>query len=437
VPIDRSEVSHRWWKRHEPALWALASAVVGRLTGLLGALMAAAWLGAGMFGGVGSIVATVTMISSVAGLGLGQTVTTQLAARSYTDPVEGGYLAANVLVMAAIVGTVSGIALAVGAGTVAALGGFPEFAGHLRLAAPLVPLGVGAVAATAVLQGVQRYGSAARWLALRAILTGVAMGLGGVLGSLEATIVSLIIAESIAVLLVSLMVQREFHRLGIRLVPRNWPRTARLATSVGAPALVSVVATTLGLWTVRSVLLRQTGGVHEAGIFDAANRWAQFALFVPASLSTIQIPVLTHLRAQSRWADLRRQQGEWFWVGLVTTAVAGGALIISSRLLMGWVGPEFAGGATTLGVLALAAVPIGMNSLLGPVLIAAGQLWARCLADVALAMMLIGSAWVLVPVARSLGLAAAYLVSYSVLTLWLALRVRAVTSPPGLLDAAR
>jgi O-antigen/teichoic acid export membrane protein len=429
-------VTASWLTRHSPSLWALGSSVVGRSTSLASALLAAAMLGPERFGGLGAILATIATLSSLAGMGFGQTLTSQLAARAETAPAELGELAASVLLVALVTGGAGAMALWLTAAPLASLGGFPSLTRELQLASPLLPLGIVAVTELGVLQGLQRYADASRWLALRALLTGAATVLGGRSGSLAQAIGWLIVAETVALTAVHWQVVAAFRRMGGALRRGNGVATVRVLSAVGAPASISAVATVVGLWAARTVLVREPSGLRDSGIFDAANRWAQLALFVPASLATIQVPVLSYLRARARLHELGRQQREWLWFGLGTTSAVSTALVFGARPMMRWVGPDYGDGTLTLVVLAVAGIPMALNSLVGPVYIAAGRMWTRCLADVALALLLVLGALVMVPLGRSAGLAAAHLLAYGCVSLWMWYRMRGLHEVSDLKQAA-
>jgi O-antigen/teichoic acid export membrane protein len=106
-------------------------------------------------------------------------------------------------------------------------------------------------------------------------------------------------------------------------------------------------------------------------------------------------------------------------MGLGSTTLIVVGLMVTAPMLMGWVGAEYAGGTRVLIVIAGASIPIAMNSLLGPPLIAAGRLWTRCTADVVLAGLLVAAAWLLLPAAGGMGLPLAYVAAYGVIALWM------------------
>lgn len=285
--------------RNAPSLWALAGSAAGRIVALTSSLIAAAAMGPEGYGGLGSVLATTTTVTALAGLGLGQTLSIHLAADARSDAAEGGRVVAAILRLAMWIGFAAAIVVWLAAGTIARVGGFADIVGALRLSVLLIPFGILGVTELGALQGLQQFRTASLWLTWRAVLSGAATALGGITRRLDLTVMLLVVGEGLALLTIHVLVVREFRRRGGRVAGGDWRAAVRWTSSVGGPTAVSAIATMFGIWSARALLLRQPNGAFEAGVFDAANRFAQLALFVPASLANIQVPVLTALHADS------------------------------------------------------------------------------------------------------------------------------------------
>ena len=77
-------------------------------------------------------------------------------------------------------------------------------------------------------------------------------------------------------------------------------------------------------------------------------------------------------------------------------------------------GAEYEIGANVLRVLAIGTIPVVLNTALGQILVSLDRMWWRCVADVVLSVLLVLSAWILIPRFSATGLATAHLISFAV-----------------------
>ena len=75
---------------------------------------------------------------------------------------------------------------------------------------------------------------------------------------------------------------------------------------VSLPALIASVSLQPALWLGQVLLSRQPDGLRHVGTFAVAMRWHAIALFVPATMGSVLLPMLGRLRATGRSMDARR-----------------------------------------------------------------------------------------------------------------------------------
>lgn len=394
-------------------LWLLGGAVLARGSMLAGTLLAARLLGRAEFGRLALVQSTVGLFSVFATAGLA------LTAAKYVAELreDARIVAAHIGLTRVATATLAVIATAVMIWCVGSpllpvsITGSAEL---FRIGAVLVTFSVVAGVDGGVLLGFQSFHK----YALVAIGRGVAyltlLPLGAIVGGVLGAVVGLVIAEGVGLTMTEVAVQRACTEAGVRVSYdwRGYPlRTAAL--HFAAPAFLSSIATMPAIWYANILLTRQPNGLAALGQFSAADKWKQLMLFVPSAMSPLMIPLLTRLRVA--------HDREGFRVAMVTNIVVNAAVVAAPIGLAvcwpGWMmrlfGADFAGGARTLTLLAISALPTVLNNVMGQALVSEGRMWLRCSLDVMLGVSITGASMVLIPRFYDIGLAGAYLIAFS------------------------
>jgi O-antigen/teichoic acid export membrane protein len=232
--------------------------------------------------------------------------------------------------------------------------------------------------------------------------------------------------------------------LGLRLVtsargPRSTARYGRTELlievrsllRVSLPALIASVSLQPALWLGQVLLSRQPDGLQNVGTFAVAMRWHSIALFVPATMGSVLLPMLGRLRATGRNMDARALFVRYGALTLAFSTATCLGLIAFAAPLMGLQGREYSLASGVLVVLAVATVPAALNNVLGSRALAEGRVALWVWSDLALAAALVASAVVLVPPLDDTGLAWAYLAAYVASCLVLLPIALAARSPAG------
>lgn len=268
-------------------------------------------------------------------------------------------------------------------------------------------------AQTGVLAGLEAFRAVATTSIVRAVILFLAMTLGAWWHGVTGATVGLVLAEGLAVAINRRAIRDTCTRAGIGSAERADWQHARGVIAFALPSLLSSLATQPALWFGSVLLSTQPGGFAALGIYNAADRWRQLLLFLPATLSSNLLATLSNLHGESNRADYRRV----FRINLVVMmlAVAGPAALLSllGRLSMRAFGPDFATGSVTVTVLAVTAIFVVLNNALGQVLVSQGLVWWRFGLDVLLSAVLAICAFSLVPRWHEAGLALASLAAYA------------------------
>jgi O-antigen/teichoic acid export membrane protein len=399
--------------------WTLAGALIARGLGLIASVVAARWLGREGFGELGVIQSTVAMFGAFAGFGLGLTATKHIAEWRSSDPARAGRVIGFSGVVAAISGTVMALGVVLTAGPLAehALAA-PGLRDLLQVSAGLVFLGALNGAQLGALSGLEAFKTIARvnlWSGLASFPILIA---GVWWGGLNGAVWGLVASAAVNWLFHHLALRIEARRVGVPLSfrPRvnEWKREGRMLWQFSLPAMLCGFMVLPVHWIGAALLAHQPHGYAELGLFNAANQWRVAILFVPQAIAGIVLPALAGLHGQ-------REHGRYlkvFWsnvalIGGVALALALGVALCSGFIIRNY-GAEFAGGRGVLVLLALSAVVLSVNQVLGVDLISRGKMWQVLGCNAAWAAALLGVACWLVPAHGAFGLALALLVSYPV-----------------------
>jgi O-antigen/teichoic acid export membrane protein len=167
------------------------------------------------------------------------------------------------------------------------------------------------------------------------------------------------------------------------------------------------------------MLVNQTNGYAEMGIFNAANQWRTAILFLPHLIGGIVLPILSSLTA----IDQRHDYNKILFANiLINGIVAFGAAIFISLLapvILGIYGRDFIGGKYVLIFLSFSTVFMAMNDVIGLAIASMGKMWYGLLFNSLWAVLLIACTYILLGYHYgATGLSIAIFVSYIMHSLW-------------------
>lgn len=397
------------------AFWALVGAVVSRGLTLASSVVAGRLLGTTGFGEIGMIQSTQGLFGIVAGAGLGLAATKFVAEFRSTDPAKTGRCATLATTIALVSGSVMALVLLACSGVMASsVLRAPHLTAELQVATGLVLFGTINGVQTGALVGFGDFRTLAVLSSIRGaslcglLIAGIAVG--GVLGG----VVGLVLTEAIAVLANQVALRR------ILPAPVTW-RDRRAAWSelvpmcrFGGLSLLGSICTMSAMWFANLVLVAQPGGYAALGVFNAAERWRQLLLFLPASFSPVILTTLSNLHGRKDPDAYRRLFGLNLAVSVAVVVVPSIGIMLCAGPAMGLFGDEYRGGWTTLVILSASAVVVVLNNLLGQILVSRGAVMGRFLLDVLLAAVLALASWQLIPIYREQGMALGSLIAFAV-----------------------
>lgn len=404
------------------AWWALVGAVVSRSMTLGASIVAGRVLGVEVFGRLGVIQSTIGVFAVLAGAGLGLAATKYVAQYRRTDAAKTRDYLTSALQVSLVTGlAISLLFFVLSPWLAARFLNDSQLTMELRLASALVLFGAVSGVQSGVLIGYENFRTIAWVNGLRGATMLVTVSLGAMRAGLRGAVLGLVLSELSAVVAGQVAIRRLEGGLG-RLSQVKSARVREL-WRFALPALLASVVVQPALWASSLLLVNQPGGFAAMGLYSAADKWRQLILFLPTSISSIVLPMLTSLHADVDRAGYRKLLMANLGVGLAASVVPVILIIIFAPTVMLAYGPEFVSGRTTLVLLALSAIPIVANGILGQAIVSVGRIWLRFFLDASLAVLLLIVSWLLIPTSLQNGLAIGNLVAYTCVAVMLAIIV--------------
>jgi O-antigen/teichoic acid export membrane protein len=264
------------------------------------------------------------------------------------------------------------------------------------------------------LLGAERFALLALSNTLRSLLGLVAIVAGSFCGGLTGALIALAAAELLAFLANQYLIHRTWAKLAH--APRSTPITKSdmlALLSFSLPALLSSISTQPAIWLSNSLLARQPNGLEALAVFMAADRWRQLLLFLPSSLSANTLPLLAHLHGVQDGGGFRRVLKLNSVLNTIAIVLPVAVTLLFARQFMLVFGAAYGAGGPTLGVLAISAIFMVINNMLGQGIVGMGLIWLRLVLDVGLGLVLLTCAFLFIPAYQELGLALAWLAAYA------------------------
>lgn len=181
------------------------------------------------------------------------------------------------------------------------------------------------------------------------------------------------------------------------------------------PAMLSGVMGGPVTWICNSMLVRQPNGLEKMAVFDVAYQWRNAVLFVPVLLGQVILPYFSS--SSNDPETFKKMFRANILINFTFSIIVAVLISFFSKIIMGTYGKKYEEGDLLLMVLVFTTVLNSVNSVVGQAIAGKGKMWAGFYLNLIWGTTLIISTYVLLGMEySSLGLAIAYLISYSVHT---------------------
>ncbi len=418
---DRINTSDIGSRLASGALWSIGGAVASRGLMLLTSIFVARFLGNEVYGEFGIIRSTVMTFVVFAGFGLGMTATKHVAEFRNTDRDRVGRILAISMLFAFLTGTCIAVGFYSSAAWLAdnTLNA-PHLTNALRVGSVVLLINAFNGAQTGALSGFEAFRSIAKvnvWVGLTSfpLLVGGAY-LGGLLGA----VYGLAINMGIHCFLNYLAMHRETKRRNINFLFKRCASEISVLWTFSVPATLSGIMVSPVFWICNVFLVNQLDGYVQVGIFDAANQWRIAILYIPSMVGQIVLPMLSSMGGEGDLERYKKVLRYNLLINIITSAVIALPIAIFSTLIMAAYGDGFVDGKWVLVILAISAVFVAVNSVVGQAIASKGKMWLGFTFNFLWGIALVSSSYILINICGygAVGLALSYLFSYFLHSLW-------------------
>lgn len=415
LPLERVRHSPLGYRLAKGALWSLCGTAISRGMMLASLIIVARMLGKEGFGEFGIIKSTVGMLGVFAGFGLGLTANKHIAEFRDKDNEKAGRILSLSGFVAVFTGVIMGLLLVLfgpwlAKNTLAA----PHLGGLLKIAALILFFEAINGAQTGALAGFEAFKAIARVNFVVGIITFPLMVGGVYFAGLKGAVWALVVTRILNWLLNHLALRQEAAQASVPFNISACLREYPILFAFSFPAFLSSAMVGPVRWGVSALLVNQPNGYGEMGIFNAAYSFQQFLLFLAMTLGHPLLPMITN--------ELETKNEKLEKVNILSTwslgVFAALPLLAFPEFIQAFFGKEFdlVTFSKTFVLVILATSIMIYKQGLARVLQANGLMWWALSSNLVWAILLLVSAFFLVPMG-SVGIAFAILVSYMLNTI--------------------
>lgn len=408
--FDRIQGSAEGLRLARGMFWSVAGAVSSSALALLASVIVARVLGKTGFGELGIIQSTTNMFTTFATVGVGLTATKYVAELRGKDPERAGRVIAMSTAVAVVSGSVVGIVMVAASPRAAGLLAAPQLQMAIAVSALSLILIVINEAQNGILSGLEAFRSRSVVQVAAGMASFPLTVLGVFFFGLIGAVYGLIASQAVLVLLNYQAIQRETSSAGVPIQWRELRREVGILASFGLPTFCCGAVYVPSMWIANMIMVNTPGGYAEMGVFNAADRWRTAILFLPGLLGGVTLPMLASLRGEA--SSQRYEHLLWtnITLSLLASIIVAAPVALFAPWIMAIYGPGFGNGTLVLITLCTTSVAFAPYWIVGQSLVSRGHMWTMFSFNLAWAVILLSSAW-LMRGHGARGLALAYLLA--------------------------
>lgn len=370
--INQSQLSKRLYSG---VSWTLLGSIIGKFFQLVSFIIVARLVGKEEYGQIGIIRSTLTMFLMFSTLGMGMTATRYISLFRNTDPHKA------LKVYKFTHNTVIGFGLIIAVLFFIFSGLIAEKSLHninlsesLKISSVVLFFISISSAQTGALNGFENF----KALGIHSVINGVVQTILLIIGAYYYSINGVIIALGIsaAMLYIQYNYSLKDDLKPLKFAPATEDKefnNISIFLKFSLPAVLSGLVTVPILWWVKTYLIRHTG-FGEMAMYDVAEQWYFMLLFIPNSLSSIILPLLTNTTSEGTKAQYTKLIKLNLIINISITSIIAIFIALFTPLIYSFYGKEFTN-STPLVILLITAVISATNNVLGQVIASKGKMW--------------------------------------------------------------
>ncbi|MCW3159873.1 oligosaccharide flippase family protein [Chryseobacterium oryctis] len=394
------------------ASWSLIGTVSGKILMLVAFIIVARIIGKEEYGKIGVLRSTITMFMVFSSMGMGLTAARYVAyyRNSNREKAYQIHRASNQvalifgMIISAIVFLFNNIISQTSFGTT-------ELSFSLRLCIIALFFTTISSAQSGTLTGFEDF----KRLGINNLVYGIVQFLFIILGALvwgaDGVIVSLGISAGVFVILNQISIKKHF---GPTLYNTKifTSEIKNIFIKFSLPAMLSTFVAMPVIWLGKALLVR-TNGFGEMAIFDVSEQWYLMVLFIPNSIGSIILPMLSNTLSEDSGSQYKKLLKLNLLVNCGVVIILTLFIILLAPFILKLYGSNFTS-YLPLRVLLLAAILQTVNSVLGQVIASKAKMWLGFGVNLFWGMSFLIIAYIFIEYLNlgALGLSYAFLLSY-------------------------
>lgn len=299
-------------------LWNLVAMIASRGSTLVATIIVARVLGTSKYGELSIIQSTIGMFGTFAGMGLGVTCTKYIAELKLNDPARAGriialthmvgWISAGILSLALI-----GLAPWLAVNTLAN----PDLSHGLQLAALLLLFSTITGLQGGTLAGFEAFRELARIGVIQGLCAFPLILACVYCGGVEGAVIGMGLSNLIGYFLNLRAIKLLTSNASIQTCFRSAWQERSVLKLTAIPSMLTGVMVGPVVWYGNALIVSESGGYAQLGIFNAVNQWKILLTYIPAVIGRVLLPMLSAtVKSQNIRLETFNILGNWL---LVTT----------------------------------------------------------------------------------------------------------------------
>lgn len=394
--------------------WSFLGSSLTQLLSLITSIIIARLLGKELFGQLGAIISTISMLGTFAGFGQSITITKYLAEyRSKDKKTAGKILALSIFTGYGSTFLITLLALLISSFIAKTFLSSSELDKAIRIGCILLFCNSVIGIQAGILIGLEKF----KTLAIINIVSGVLSFIFECLGSfflnIHGALFGLGISSLITWILSIILTIKECKNNNLYLDIRCFHSEKKILWTFSFPALLSNLLVVPINWIGNVLLLNSANGFSELGIFNAANQWRTAIVFLPGVISQTILPILSNMFGEDNVTGFKKILATNFVLVFCSALLVSLPLAIFSKVIMGLYGESFKSSYLVLVMICLTAILVSTSSVIGTAISSMGKMWMGFVINSLWALTFIFFSYIFAK-NGALGLSKAYVLSYCV-----------------------
>ncbi|NLI72068.1 MAG: oligosaccharide flippase family protein [Bacteroidales bacterium] len=412
--------------------WTLVGNIIGKFLQLLAFIFVARILGKEAYGQVGIVRSTLMMFLIFSSAGMGITATRYIARYRNSNP-HNAYLVYNFTQKTVFwVGLIFSLLVFLSSSFIAEKQlNSVQLSDALKIGAVTLFFMTLSSVQTGSLNGFERFKKLGINTAINGFIQLVSVVLGAYLWGINGVVLGLGIASLVLIVQLHFALRDDIHRCKntFKSLETEKFNAKSVFIQFSLPAILQSLVYIPVLWWAKTYLINQSN-YSEMAIFDVAEQWYYVVLFIPTSLSSIVLPLLTNVNYSSSGNQYNKLLKFNLWLNIGISVVAALAVALFAPIIYKFYGTEFTDFRPLL-VLLITVVVSAANNVFGQVIASKGIMWIGFMVNLLWAIWLILFSIIFIGNMQkgAVGLAYALLISYllhSIAQGFVALRLKLV-----------